>query len=203
MVRGGCRGCAGWQRLEGVGAEAGAVEEAEPGPFAELGEQVAWLDVQEQGEFVAAPVSRWLAGDDGSDQVAACWPAGAELGCSAVEAAAAGAGVRWRGAHGDGDGSDGGDGVGSLVAVVEVAGGSALDLAGAEPGAPGGQQGGQDGSADGAGQVSGALRADSCCRGELAAGGFQGGGEAGPAGVGAGPGLDSGDHGHAQQRVEA
>ena len=30
----------------------------------------------------------------------------------------------------------------------------------------------------------------------------QGGGEAGPVGVGAGPGLDRGDHGHAQQLVE-
>jgi len=29
-----------------VGAEAGAGEEAEPGPFAELGEQVAGLDVE-------------------------------------------------------------------------------------------------------------------------------------------------------------
>ena len=86
--------------------------------------------------------------------------------------------------------------------MVEVAGGGAFDLAGAVPGPAGGQQGGQDGAADDAGQVGRAVRADAGGGGELVAGGFQGGGEAGPVGVGAGPGLDGGDHGHAQQLVE-
>jgi hypothetical protein len=38
--------------------------------------------------------------------------------------------------------------------------------------------------------------------GELGAGGFQGGGEAGPVGVGAGAGFDGVDHGRAQQLVD-
>ena len=45
--------------------------------------------------------------------------------------------------------------------VVEVAGGGAFDLAGAEAGTAGGQQGGQDGAADDTGQVSRAGGADS------------------------------------------
>ena len=90
---------------------------------------------------------------------------------------------------------------GRLVVAVEVAGGGAFDLAGAVAGPAGGQQGGQDGAADDAGQVGG-RGADPCGGGELVAGGFQGGGEAGPVGVGAGPGLDGVDHGHAQQLVE-
>jgi hypothetical protein len=45
----GCQGCIGWRCVEGVSAEAGAGEEAQLGPFAELGEQVAGLDLQAQG----------------------------------------------------------------------------------------------------------------------------------------------------------
>jgi len=55
--------------------------------------------------------------------------------------------------------------------VVEVAGGGAFDLAGAEPGTAGWEQGGQDGTPDG-GQLGWAGRADTCCSGELVAGGF-------------------------------
>jgi hypothetical protein len=44
-------------------------------------------------------------------------------------------------------------------------------------------------------------RADAAGGGEFLAGGFQGGGEAGPVGVGAGPYFNSGDHGHAQELV--
>src|ERR1039458_5674179 len=107
-----------------------------------------------------------LAGDDGGNQLAAGrWLRAGQGGGLAVGPALAGAGggvIEGRGAHGDGDRGDRGGGVGSLVAVVEVAGGGAFDLAGAEPGPAGGQQGGQDGAADDAGQVSGAVRADAC-----------------------------------------
>ena len=85
---------------------------------------------------------------------------------------------------------------------VEVPGGGAFDLAGAVPGAAGGQQGGQDGPADRAGQVGRAVRADPGGGGELVFGGFHRGGEAGPVRVGARPGLDGGDHGHAQQLIK-
>jgi len=67
---------------------------------------------------------------------------------------------RGRGADGDVDRGDDGDGVGSPVAVVEVAGGGAFDLAGAEAGPAGGQQGGQDGAADDADQIGRAVWAD-------------------------------------------
>ena len=143
---------------------------------------------------------------DGGDQVAAGRPLRADQGGGpAVGPALAGPGggvIEWRGADGDAERGDHGDGVGSLVAVVEVAGGGAFDLAGAEAGPAGGQQGGQDGAADDAGQVGRVIRPDPLGCGELVACGFQGGGEAGPVGVGAGPGLDGGDHGHAQQLVD-
>jgi hypothetical protein len=45
----GCQGCrAGW-RVERVGPGAGTGEEPQPGPFAELGEQGAGVDVEAQG----------------------------------------------------------------------------------------------------------------------------------------------------------
>src|ERR1039457_5778977 len=90
------------------------------------------------GEFVAAPVSWWLGGDDGGNQLAAGrWLRAGQGGGLAVGPALVGAGggvIEGRGAHGDGDRGDRGGGVGSLVAVVEVAGGGAFDLAGAVPG---------------------------------------------------------------------
>ena len=64
-----CRACGGWRRVEFVGAGAGAGEEAQARPFAELGEHVPGFDVQQDGEFAAAPVARGLAGDDGGDPV--------------------------------------------------------------------------------------------------------------------------------------
>jgi len=75
-----------------------------------------------------------------------------------------------RGAHGDADVGDDRDDAGALVAVVEVAGGGAFDLAGAEPGTAGRQQGSQDGAADD-GQPARVGRADTCGRGELVTGG--------------------------------
>src|SRR5260370_27721087 len=66
-----CRGRAFWRRVELVGAEAGAGEEAQACPFAELGEHVAGFDAEEDGEFVAAPVTRGMAGDDRSDPLPA------------------------------------------------------------------------------------------------------------------------------------
>ena len=39
-----CRGCLSRRCVEAVGAEAGAGEEAQPGPFAELGEHVPGFD---------------------------------------------------------------------------------------------------------------------------------------------------------------
>src|SRR5216117_2498041 len=62
-----CRGCLGWRRVEFVGAEAGAGEEPQACPFAELGEHVAGFGAQQQGKFAAAPLARGLAGDDGGD----------------------------------------------------------------------------------------------------------------------------------------
>ena len=52
------------------------------------------------------------------------------------------------------------------------------------------------------GRSAGPSGADAAGGGQFLAGGFQGGGEAGPVGVGAGPGFDRGGHGHAQQLVE-
>jgi hypothetical protein len=50
---------------------------------------------------------------------------------------------------------------------------------------------------------AGPVRADPLGGGELVLGGLDRGGEAGPVRVGARAGLDGGDHGHAQQLVEA
>src|ERR1022692_2821570 len=74
----GCRGCRAGRCAECVGAESGAGEEAEAGPFSELGEHVAGLDVELQGEFVAVPWPRGLAGHDGGDEL----PRGGWRGCS-------------------------------------------------------------------------------------------------------------------------
>src|SRR5712692_4008378 len=46
----------------------GTPDESEAGPFAELGEHVTGFDVQLEGELVAAPCPRGLAGHDGGDQ---------------------------------------------------------------------------------------------------------------------------------------
>jgi len=202
-----CRGCAGCWRVEGVGGKAGAGDEAELGPFAELGVQVAGGDLEALGEFAAAPVSAGIGGHEGGDAL----PPGGRLGAGpgGVLAMGAGAGagpafwrVERRGGEGDADRGDGGSSAGAAVVPAEVAGGRALDLAGAVSGPAGGQQGGQDRLADDAVLQGRAGRADAGGGGELVAGGFQRGGEAGPVGVGAGPGFNRGDHGHAQQLVE-
>ncbi len=82
----------GWTVRKAQGhLKAGAGEEAEQGPFAELGEHGAGFDVCSSGEFVAAPVAWWLAGDDGGDQLAAGRPAaGRQGGGPAVGTALAG-----------------------------------------------------------------------------------------------------------------
>ena len=59
----------------------------------------------------------------------------------------------------------------AAVVAAEVAGGGALDLAGAVAGTAGGQQGRQDSAADDAGQVGWALGADARGGDELVAGG--------------------------------
>src|SRR6267142_2811320 len=66
-----CQGCLIRWRVEAVGAEAGAGEEPQPCPLAELGEHVPGLDAEEDGQVVAAPVARGLAGDDGGDPLLA------------------------------------------------------------------------------------------------------------------------------------
>src|SRR5467141_838917 len=71
-----CQGCLIRWRVEAVGAEAGAGEEPQPCPLAELGEHVPGLDAEEDGQVVAAPVAGGLAGDDGSDPL----PAGGRPG---------------------------------------------------------------------------------------------------------------------------
>src|SRR5260370_36725001 len=50
-----CRGRAFWRRVELVGAEAGAGEEAQAGPFAGAGGSVSGVDGGEGGEVVGAP----------------------------------------------------------------------------------------------------------------------------------------------------
>ena len=112
------------------------------------------FDVQENGEFVAAPVAWWLAGDDGGDPLAAGGRPG-PAGCAAVAVDPAGLEVDGRGADGDVDRGDGGGMGRAAVVAVEVPGGGAFDLAGAVSGAAGGQQRGQDGAADGAGRSAG------------------------------------------------
>src|SRR5256885_11392150 len=62
-----CRGGIGGRRVEAVGAEAGAGEESQPCPFAELGEHVPWFDVEKDGQVVAVPLARGGAGDDRGD----------------------------------------------------------------------------------------------------------------------------------------
>jgi hypothetical protein len=69
--------------------------------------------------------------------------------------------VQRRSGDGDADCGDGGDRAGAAVVTGEVAGGGALDLAGAVTRPPGGQQGAQDRPADDTGQVSRILGADS------------------------------------------
>src|SRR5262249_55444265 len=131
-----CRGCISCRRVEPVGAEADAGEEPEPAPFAKLGEHVARLDAEQDGQFVAAPVPWRLAGDDGGDLVAAGGPVRAQEGRypAAVGPALAVAVVQRRGADGDVDrGDDGREGRAAVVAGV-VAGGGAFDVAGAVAG---------------------------------------------------------------------
>src|SRR5256884_8875573 len=75
-----CQGCLIRWRVEAVGAEAGAGGEAQPWPFAELGEHVPGLDAEEGGQVVGAPVARGLAGGDGRGPLPGGGPAGAAGG---------------------------------------------------------------------------------------------------------------------------
>src|SRR6266436_3866900 len=52
-----CQWCLIRWRVEAVGAEAGAGEEPQPCPLAELGEHVPGLDAEEDGQVVAASVA--------------------------------------------------------------------------------------------------------------------------------------------------
>ena len=120
----------GGLRVEAVGAEAGAGEEVQPCPFAELGEHVPGFDVEQDGQVVATPLARGLAGDDRGDPL----PAGRRArrpGCAAVVVGPAGLEVHRRGADGDVDRGDGGGAGRAAVVAVEVPGGGAFDLAGA------------------------------------------------------------------------
>src|SRR5499433_2741785 len=67
----GCRGCIGWRCVERIGGEASAGDEAELGPLAELGVQVAGGDLEAFGEFAAAPVAVGFGGHEGGDALAA------------------------------------------------------------------------------------------------------------------------------------
>jgi hypothetical protein len=124
----GCRGGALRRHVELVGSGAGAGEEAQASPFAELGEHVPGFDVQQDGEFMAAPVARGLAGDDRGDP----FPAGGRPGQAGwhgpVAAGPAGLKVHGRGADGDVDRGDGGGAGRAAVVAVEVPGGGAFDL---------------------------------------------------------------------------
>src|SRR5215813_6455432 len=91
---------------------------------------------------------------------------------------------------------------GRPVVAVEVAGGGAFDLAGAVAGPPGRQEAVQDGAADPADARGVAGIGDAAGGGDLVAGCFQGGGEAGPVRVGAGHGLGGRGHRHPDQLVD-
>src|SRR3954454_7952554 len=78
----------------------------------------------------------------------------------------------------------------------------AFDHAGFHPDSAGGQQVGQDVGADDADQVDDGVGDDPGGVDELVAGGVQGGGEAGPVGVEAGPAVGGVDHGGAQELVD-
>ncbi len=80
-----------------------------------------------------------------------------------------------------------------------VFGDGAFDDAGADSQPPGGQQVVQDVPPDGAGQVDDGSGDDSGCLLDLVAGGLPGDGEAGPVGIGAGPGAGGVGDGGAQQ----
>src|ERR1022692_4977048 len=111
----GCRGCRAGRCAECVGAESSAGEEAEAGPFAELGEHVAGLDAELQGKFVAAPWPGGLAVHDGGDELPpGGWLERAGRG-GRVAAAPGSAGAQGRGAHGDADRGNGSGGPGAAV----------------------------------------------------------------------------------------
>src|SRR5258705_2558613 len=120
-----CRGGIGGWRVEAVGAEAGAGQEAQACPFAELGEHVAGFDTEEDGELVAAPVAWGVAGDDGGDLLPAGGRAGRTETRRGIPLAAGPAGLEVDGRRADGD-VDRGDGGGmgrAAVVAVEVPGG--------------------------------------------------------------------------------
>src|ERR1022692_2505377 len=121
---GGCR--AGWaRRVECVGAVASAGEEAEFGPFAELGVHVARFDSQELSEFAAAPVSRGLAGDDLGDALPPGWWLVWARCPGGVAGAAGSSAGQGRGVHGDVDrGDGGGGGVCRVMSIAVMAAGS-------------------------------------------------------------------------------
>ena len=102
--------------------------------------------------------------------------------------------VRGR-ADGDGEAGDWGAAFGPVGVFLVVAREWGFDLADAGAGPSGRVQVVEDGAADAADEVDGVVIDDAGGLGEQVAGGFQGGGEAGPVGVGAGAGFDRGDHG--------
>src|SRR5262249_59323836 len=101
------------RRVEPVGAQAGAGEEAEQGPFAELGGEGAGVDAEHGREFSWRPVARGLAGDDRGDPLAAGGRLRRPGPGGAVAAGAAPAGPRGGGqgcCFGGGGGRPGGGG---------------------------------------------------------------------------------------------
>src|ERR1700722_7538079 len=94
------RGC-GWGG-GGVGSGAGPGEVAEAGPFGELGQEVAGLDLELRGEFCAAPGAAGIGAHDRRDAV----PAGFQRGRAGCAPVAPGPDVDGRGADGDVDRGD-------------------------------------------------------------------------------------------------
>jgi hypothetical protein len=123
---------AGWS-AECVSSRAGFGQEAEASPLCELGEHDAGVDTEPVGKFSSWPVTVRFGGHDLGDLLAAgrrpvrVRRAGLVLAGPAL----AGRAVRGRGEHGDLDVVDGGGLLRAAVVAVEVAGGGALDLAGA------------------------------------------------------------------------
>ena len=117
--------------MEGVPALPGLGEEAQAGPFGELGEHVARLDVEHGREVASCPVASGLAGHDAGDLV----PSGVGPGLAGTgrlvpaSAGKRGGPVRRRGEDGDQHPGDPAA-VGPVLVAEVIPGGRAFHLPG-------------------------------------------------------------------------
>src|SRR6266568_3330712 len=99
-----CRGCNRPGRLgDGIPALPGLGEEAQAGPFGELGEHVAGLDAKQGREVASGPVASGLAGHDAGDLFSSGVGPGRAGAGRLLLAAAGKSGGPVRGRGGDGD----------------------------------------------------------------------------------------------------